>query len=230
MRGSLFGVVAVILLVPALLVSPARADGLSDAKAGLEAFNRGDNDGAVRLFTKALASGELTRSDQELAYFYRAQAHAAENDRASALADLDQAQKLDPGDQEAIDLRQKLESQAAPAPTAGEGREERKPSRFPTSFQWYYNFEPKGWRYWTQTSPSNWVESYDNGQKSAFDVVGYEIVGDCNGLLLRKEDRTIQAFVPDDRCANQTALFRLEGPGGPASGWHTLGNMERIQY
>jgi tetratricopeptide (TPR) repeat protein len=106
-----------------LIAGPVLADPLGDAKAGLEALNRGDNEAAVRLFTQALDSGGMTSADRELAYLKRAEAYAAERDTARSLADLDQAQALYPNDQEAVSLRARLQGSpgTAPARSAGPG-------------------------------------------------------------------------------------------------------------
>jgi len=94
----------------------AFADPLSDAKAGLDALNRGDNDAAIRLFSEALNAGGLAPSDMELAYVKRAEAYAAEKNVASASSDLDAAAKLDPTDQEIGLVRQSLQrSDAGPS-------------------------------------------------------------------------------------------------------------------
>jgi tetratricopeptide (TPR) repeat protein len=104
-----------------LIAGPVLADPLGDAKAGLEALNRGDNEAAVRLFTQALDSGGMTSADRELAYLKRAEAYAAERDTARSLADLDQAQALYPNDQEAVSLRARLQGSPATAPTGSAG-------------------------------------------------------------------------------------------------------------
>jgi tetratricopeptide (TPR) repeat protein len=101
-----------------LIAGPVLADPLSDAKAGLEALNRGDNEAAIHLFTQALDSGGMTSADRELAYVKRAEAYAAEHNTAQSLADLDQAQALYPNDQEAVSLRRRLQGSAAPAAPA----------------------------------------------------------------------------------------------------------------
>jgi tetratricopeptide (TPR) repeat protein len=108
MRSPLLGVAALTLLVSAAL-----ADGLSDANAGLDALNRGDYSAAVRLFTQAINTGQLSSADKELAYVKRAQAYLGEKNNKLALADLDKAQELDPSDKDVADLRAQAQSSAA---------------------------------------------------------------------------------------------------------------------
>jgi tetratricopeptide (TPR) repeat protein len=100
-----FAFIAII----AMSVGAARADPLSDAKAGLDALNKGDNDTAIRLLSEAINSGGLASSDLELAHVKRAEAYAAEKNAASASIDLDAAAKLDPNDKEIATVRQQLQ-------------------------------------------------------------------------------------------------------------------------
>jgi hypothetical protein len=102
--------------------------------------------------------------------------------------------------------------------------------RLPTSFRWYYQFQPKGWRLWTRVDDTTWVEKYDSGQSDTFSDRGLGEVNGCRGLLLMKDNNTLQAFVPDDRCANRTALFQVVGPNGPQGVWNALGPMQNIVY
>jgi tetratricopeptide (TPR) repeat protein len=111
-------------LTAAVLAVAALADGLSDANAGMDALNRGDYDNAVQLFTKAIASGELSPADKELAYVKRAQAYIGENHNDLALADLDSAQKLDPHDSDIAALRAQAQGAPAAAPSNGPTLEE----------------------------------------------------------------------------------------------------------
>ena len=98
-----------------LCVQAAGADAIADAKAGLDALNRGDNTSAVSLFTKALGSGHLAKSDKELAYAKRAQAYLALGAKDKALSDANRALAMDPNDSEAAAAR----DQAQPASTNG---------------------------------------------------------------------------------------------------------------
>jgi tetratricopeptide (TPR) repeat protein len=104
MRSFLFGIAAL-----AILAAAALANGLSDANAGMDALKHSDYDTAVRLFTQAIASGELSPADIELAYVKRAQAYIGQKHNDLALADLDQAQKLDPNDKDIVVLRAKAQ-------------------------------------------------------------------------------------------------------------------------
>lgn len=99
-----------------LAASATSANPLDDAKAGMTAFNKGDNATAVRLFTSAIDSRRLTRADQELAYVKRAQAHIALDQGQAALADSYSALKLDPADNEAIATRDRAQAMLTPPP------------------------------------------------------------------------------------------------------------------
>lgn len=103
-----------------LVTGAASANPLEDAKAGMTAFDKGDNPGAVRLFTSAINSHRLLRSDQELALVKRAEAHIALGQGQAALADAYSALNLDPADNEAIATRDRAQAllNPPPAPTA----------------------------------------------------------------------------------------------------------------
>jgi hypothetical protein len=103
-----------------LLTGAASANPLEDAKAGMSAFDKGDNPAAVRLFTSAINSHRLLRTDQELAFVKRAEAHIALGQGQAALADAYSALNLDPADSEAIATRDRAQAllNPPPAPTA----------------------------------------------------------------------------------------------------------------
>ena len=115
---------------------------------------------------------------------------------------------------------------AFPADGPGSGK-------LPSSFQFLFSGTPKGLRYWTRASENSWVERSDDVQRAAFNAVGLvqnELVNNCDGVLTLKEDKTLQVFVPDDRCARQIVLLRFVGPSGPTSSWLELGAMEQVKY
>ena len=103
-----------------LAAGVALADPLGDAKGGMDALNKGDNDMAIRLFSQAINSGGLAQSDLELAYVKRAQAYAAEKNALAASDDLDAAAKLDPNDREVAELRRTLQRGVKGGPTIAE--------------------------------------------------------------------------------------------------------------
>jgi tetratricopeptide (TPR) repeat protein len=112
MRSLLWATgVAVILAAGATSANP-----LDDAKGGMKAFDKGDNSTAVRLFTSALNSHRLTRTDQELALVKRAEARIALGQGQAALADAYSALNLDPADNEAIATRDRAQALIAPPP------------------------------------------------------------------------------------------------------------------
>jgi len=112
MRSLLWATgVAVILAAGATSANP-----LDDAKAGMKAFDKGDNSAAVRLFTSAINSHRLTRTDQELALVKRAEARIALGQGQAALADAYSALNLDPADNEAIATRDRAQALLTPPP------------------------------------------------------------------------------------------------------------------
>jgi len=81
------------------------AGAVDDIKAGNKAAEGGEHDKAIRLFTKAIESGELSPKDLGIAYNYRGIAwlHKADNDKA--IADFTKAIALDPKDADAYKYR-----------------------------------------------------------------------------------------------------------------------------
>jgi hypothetical protein len=102
--------------------------------------------------------------------------------------------------------------------------------RLPKTFQFFYNFEPRGWRYETQISSTQWLEVYETGERSYFTVLMSIAVDGCNGLRLLKDDGKLEVFIPDDQCPMQLFKFRFIAPDGPTSGWRPVGRMEKITY
>ncbi len=99
-----------------LTAGAASANPLDDAKGGMKAFDKGDNSTAVRLFTSAINSHRLTRTDQELALVKRAEARIAMGQGQAALADAYSALNLDPADNEAIATRDRAQAMLTPPP------------------------------------------------------------------------------------------------------------------
>lgn len=102
--------------VTALAAGAAFASPLEDAKAGLAALDKGENITAIRLFTAAIDSHKLARSDQELAYVKRAEAYLASHQETPALADANHALDLDPADSEAAATRDRAQAFLTPPP------------------------------------------------------------------------------------------------------------------
>jgi hypothetical protein len=96
------------------------ANSVDNARAGVAAISRGDYAHAVDLFTQALSSGDLSAVDRESAFAMRAQAYIGEQRNDLALADLEQALKLDPTDQEVLNLRQRIENDSVGHPAASQ--------------------------------------------------------------------------------------------------------------
>lgn len=107
MRSLFAGIVAVIFLAsPAL----GETQAVKDANAALDALDKGDYATAEHLLTKVLKEGGLSSSDRELAYVTRAKAYLGEKRNDLALADINEALKIDSTDKEAIDLRAQIQA------------------------------------------------------------------------------------------------------------------------
>ena len=104
--GTAAACVALALMVDASLgLGAACADPIGDASAGQDALNKGDLNGAINLFTRAIDSRSLPRAGLESAYVERATAYAGQHRYDLALADLDFAQTISPDDPDARGLR-----------------------------------------------------------------------------------------------------------------------------
>ena len=103
-------------------------------------------------------------------------------------------------------------------------------AQLPKTFQFFYNSEPRGWRYETQINSTQWLEVYETGQRSYFNALTQATVDGCTGLRLLKDDNQLEVFIPNDHCPSQYFLFRFVGPDGPKSAWHSVGKMEKITY
>lgn len=88
------------LLLSAILifagVSMAHASGLDQAKAGLAAAQRGDDDEALQLYSAALAAGDLSPFNVMLAYHNRGNTYQDKGDYRRAIPEYDIAIRLEP--------------------------------------------------------------------------------------------------------------------------------------
>jgi len=76
--------------------SPAWAGGVDDAKAGLAAFQERNYNEAIRLVTKAIASGELSREQLWGVYQLRGLVWSDKGDYDKAIVDYTEAIEIDP--------------------------------------------------------------------------------------------------------------------------------------
>jgi tetratricopeptide (TPR) repeat protein len=99
--------IAALCIAASLVLSPTAsgAGAADDANAGMDALNAGQYAKAIQLFTRAIQSKKLAAADLESAYVERGKAYLGEHNTKLSLADFDRALKLNPGDQEASDLR-----------------------------------------------------------------------------------------------------------------------------
>jgi tetratricopeptide (TPR) repeat protein len=89
--------VAILLLsLMVCLTSPVWAGGLDDAQAGEAAFSGGNDDEAIRLFTKAIESGELSPENLCITYNNRASAWHSKGDSDKAIADWTKVIEINP--------------------------------------------------------------------------------------------------------------------------------------
>jgi tetratricopeptide (TPR) repeat protein len=97
MKRILFAAILSLSLI-VCLTSSAWAGGLDDAQAGLAALKGRNYDEAIRLSTKAIESGELSREDLSSTYSLRGLAWAEKRDFDKAIADYTKAIEIDPKD------------------------------------------------------------------------------------------------------------------------------------
>lgn len=100
--------IALVLVTAALIAgcpASAWANAAEDVDQGTEAADGGDYDKAVELFTRAIDSRELSRSDAAAAHSKRGDAYQGKSDFSRAIADYDAAIRLDPGNDEAFSSR-----------------------------------------------------------------------------------------------------------------------------
>lgn len=93
--NSALAALALAMLVPAA----AWGDAADDGNRGLTALQQGDNDTAIKLFTRALV--HLDGDDKEFAYANRGKAYLNKADYSLAIADLDRARQMKPDDADA---------------------------------------------------------------------------------------------------------------------------------
>jgi tetratricopeptide (TPR) repeat protein len=86
------------LFLPLMLcfVSLGLAGGFDDVRAGLATYNQADYDKAIRIYTKAIASGDLSQENLSIAYYNRGLSWYAKGDYDRAIADYNKAIELDP--------------------------------------------------------------------------------------------------------------------------------------
>jgi tetratricopeptide (TPR) repeat protein len=87
MKKILF-TVSFLLSLMVCVTSPTWAGALDDAIAGFAAAQGGNYDTAIRLFTKAIESGELSQEDLSKTYYNRGDAWRKKGDYDKAIADL----------------------------------------------------------------------------------------------------------------------------------------------
>jgi tetratricopeptide (TPR) repeat protein len=85
-------------VLAAAIVLPAHAGGLDDAKAGRLALQHGDYDEAIRLYSRAIESGDLSQDDLASAHESRGYAYDHKGQYDEAIADYDVAIRLKPDD------------------------------------------------------------------------------------------------------------------------------------
>ncbi len=91
-----FVALAFVAGLTAASLAPARAFGLDDARAGIAATRRGDLDGAIRLFTRAIESGGLRRKDLAITHNNRGFAYFRQKRHDLAITDFTLATEIRP--------------------------------------------------------------------------------------------------------------------------------------
>ncbi len=85
-----------LLSLMVCLTSPIWANGVDDANIGVAALRENNYDEAIRLFTKAIASGELSQKQLSSVYPLRGIAWEGKGDYNKAIADCTKGIELDP--------------------------------------------------------------------------------------------------------------------------------------
>jgi tetratricopeptide (TPR) repeat protein len=139
---------AIVLAAVALPVC-AWANAVDDGNAGVDALNSGDYGKAVKLFTHAIASGQLAGDDKEFAYFNRGKAYLGEHEYKLAAADLKTALKLKPDDADAQAAL--AEAQAGSSPAAAPAAVADMPEP-PTGSGWGFLADQAGRYFWYEVA------------------------------------------------------------------------------
>ena len=95
-------------------------------------------------------------------------------------------------------------------------------------FQFYYKYNDvsQGQRYWSQLSPLQWQEKYDNGQTTQFRVLERTRVDGDSGITAKKQDGTgLVVFIPDKGSHRMKLLMKSNG----SQRWEELGEMTHIE-
>ena len=93
-------------------------------------------------------------------------------------------------------------------------------------FQYYHAETPKGKRYWSQTSPTEWQERYDTGQITRLHILERTTVDGDSGIVAVKQDSTRSViFIPDKGSRRMTLRFHFKGQVN----WDELGDMTHIE-
>jgi hypothetical protein len=111
--------------------------------------------------------------------------------------------------------------------------------KIPVYVVWNYNLgsandAPNDLRFWTKLNGTTWKETFPDGStRNHFETEGsfHLDVNQCDGMTLRREDRSFLAFVPDNRCAEQELYYQDVNPAsGAASNWKVLGRIVKATY
>jgi tetratricopeptide (TPR) repeat protein len=87
-----------LLSLMVCVTSPTWAGGFDDANAGIKAVKVGEYDKAIRLFTKAIESGELSQDNLSIVYYNRGNAWRKKGNYDKAIADFTKVIEIDPQD------------------------------------------------------------------------------------------------------------------------------------
>jgi hypothetical protein len=87
-----------------------------------------------------------------------------------------------------------------------------------TSFRFYYQYDPAGYRYWFKMKERIWVELYPDGYNNAFDVVGQTEVDGIRGevaLRVNNPDQTgkLYIFIPERGQPSRWAMHKFDAEG-----------------
>jgi len=102
-------------------------------------------------------------------------------------------------------------------------------ARAPQRFVFTYQFSPSpGPRYWTREGPNVWVERYETGETTLFELWGRTTIDGDEGTIVRRKDATMDVFIPDRGSKMMWTRFRQLVDGRWGS-WAFLGEMQDVR-
>jgi hypothetical protein len=94
---------------------------------------------------------------------------------------------------------------------------------------------PNDLRFWSLKADNTWTETFPDGiVRNYFDFAGpfHLDINQCDGILLRRRDRRLLAFVPNDQCKARPEIYYedVDPETGEAHDWRLLGVITKATY